>query len=578
LRRLRLGLAQINPTLGDLTGNTEKVISFIKAARESEVDLLAFPELALTGYPPEDLLLKPQFIKDNLECLQEIIKHSEGIGLVVGFVDAQKDLYNAAAIIWDGKLIGTYHKTFLPNYGVFDENRYFQEGREWPVYVICGTTVGVNICEDIWYATGPISSQVNAGAELIVNINASPFHAGKCEQRHKMVSTRASDNVVIVAYVNLVGGQDELVFDGGSIVCDEGGKVLSEAKSFEEDLLVVDLDVEKVFRSRLHAPKLRKERFLHEHPVVPSPRIIASTESPPGSKPPVKPREPYRHDTVIEIYAALVVGTRDYVRKNGFQKAVVGLSGGIDSSLVTAIAVDAIGKDNVIGVAMPSRFNSEQSFIDAAQLSKNLGIAFKTIPINEIYDSYLSSLSESFKGTTMGSAEENIQARIRGNLLMALSNKFGWLVLTTGNKSEVATGYCTLYGDMAGGFAVIKDVPKTMVYKLAAYYNDKAGKEIIPQSVFTKAPSAELRPNQKDSDTLPPYDILDRILEAYVEEDQSPTQILAQGFDRETVKKVIQMVDGNEYKRRQAAPGIKITPRAFGRDRRLPITNRYRGS
>ena len=576
MRRLRLGLAQINPSVGDLKHNTEKILSFIRAARASHVDLIAFPELTITGYPPEDLLLKPQFVKENLDCLQDIIKGSQGIGVVVGFAEPKPDLYNAAAIIWDGKLAGTYHKTFLPNYGVFDEDRYFVEGREWPTFTICGVSVGVNICEDIWYPTGPIAAQVDAGAELIVNINASPFNAGKCELRHKMISTRANDHTVIVAYVNQVGGQDELVFDGGSMVYDEQGKILAEGKNCDEELVMLDLDIENVFRARLHAPRLRKEKFLHEGNNVSAPRIFVSGATLSPVKRPLGPHEPYQHDIVAEVYAALVLGTRDYVHKNGFKKVLIGLSGGIDSSIVAAVAVDALGRTNVIGVAMPSPFNSQASFDDAAALAANLGINFRQISITDIYKTYLTSLEESFKDTVPGAAEENIQARIRGNLLMALSNKFGWLVLTTGNKSEIATGYCTLYGDMAGGFAVIKDVPKTMVYKLAAYKNARAGKEIIPASVFTKAPTAELRANQKDTDTLPPYEVLDPLLEAYVEEDQDITQILAKGYDKETVRKVIQMVDGNEYKRRQAAPGIKITPRAFGKDRRLPITNRYR--
>lgn len=578
MRRLRLGLAQINPAVGDLKANTEKILSFIRAARASQVDLVAFPELALTGYPPEDLLLKPQFVKDNVECLKQIVKGSQGIGVIVGFAEPKPDLYNAAAVIWDGKLAGTYHKTFLPNYGVFDEDRYFVEGHEWPVYVIGGINVGVNICEDIWYPTGPMAGQVNAGAELIVNINASPFHAGKCELRHKMISTRANDHTVIVAYVNLVGGQDELVFDGSSMVYDEQGKLLVEGKTCEEELIMVDLDIENVFRARLHAPRIRKERYLHENSHIATPKIMVSTESLTPVKHSLGQPEPCQHDVIAEVYSALVLGTRDYVHKNGFKKVIIGLSGGIDSSLVAVIAVDALGKTNVIGMAMPSPYSSQASHDDAALLAKNLGIIFKYIPITDILKTYLSSLEDTFKDTTPGTAEENIQARIRGNLLMALSNKFGWLVLTTGNKSEIATGYCTLYGDMAGGFAVIKDVPKTMVYKLASYRNARAGKEIIPQSVLIKPPSAELRPDQKDTDTLPPYNVLDPMLEAYVEEDQDIAQILAQGYDRETVKKVIQMVDGNEYKRRQAAPGIKITPRAFGKDRRLPITNRYRSA
>ncbi|MBI2935031.1 MAG: NAD+ synthase [Chloroflexi bacterium] len=576
MRQFRLGLGQINPSVGDLENNTKKILSFIRAARASQVDLIAFPELALTGYPPEDLLLKPQFLKDTVDRLQEIAKASQGIGVVLGFVEPKADIYNAAAILWDGKLAGTYHKTFLPNYGVFDENRYFQEGNEWPVWTIAGITVGVNICEDIWYPTGPHAAQVNAGAELIVNINASPFHAGKCEFRHKMISTRASDHTVIVAYVNLVGGQDELVFDGGSMVYDEQGKLLAEGKTCEEELIMIDLPIENVFRARLHAPRLRKEKFLYEQPRIPAPRIMVS----PASLSPVKRElgvhEPYVHNTIAEIYSALVLGARDYVHKNGFKKVIIGLSGGIDSSLVAAIAVDALGKTNVIGLLMPSRFSSEASHQDATLLAKNLGITAKHIPIHAIHDTYLSTLSEEFTDTEPGTAEENIQARIRGNLLMALSNKFGWLVLTTGNKSEIATGYCTLYGDMAGGFAIIKDVPKTMVYKLSSYRNARAGREIIPRSVFEKAPTAELRPDQKDTDTLPPYDLLDPLLEAYVEEDRDIRQILAMGFDKEIARKVMEMVDKNEYKRRQAAPGIKITPRAFGKDRRLPITNRYR--
>ncbi len=576
MRRLRIGLGQINPAVGDLKNNTEKILSFIRAARASQVDLIAFPELALTGYPPEDLLLKPQFLKDSLDRLQEIVKGSQGIGVILGFAEPKTDLSNAAAVIWDGKLAGTYRKTFLPNYGVFDEDRYFTEGHEWPVYVIAGVNVGVTICEDIWYPGGPHAAQVDAGAELIVNINASPFHAGKCEFRHKMISTRASDHTSIVAYVNMVGGQDELVFDGASMVYDEQGKLLAEGKTCEEDLVIVDLDIENVFRTRLHAPRLRKGRYLAEQNHIPTPRIQVSANSLSPVKQPLPPHEPYHHDVIAEIHSALVLGTRDYVHKNGFKKVIIGLSGGIDSSLVAAIAVDALGRANVAGVAMPSQFSSDASYNDAAQLAKNLGITFKQIPIAAVYEAYLSALKDEFQGMPFGVAEENIQTRIRGNLLMAMSNKFGWLVLTTGNKSEIATGYCTLYGDMAGGFSVIKDVPKTMVYKLASYRNAKAGRELIPQPVFVKPPSAELRPNQKDTDTLPPYEVLDPLLEAYVEEDRDISQILAMGFDKETVEKVIRMVDGNEYKRRQAAPGIKITPRAFGKDRRLPITNRYR--
>jgi NAD+ synthase (glutamine-hydrolysing) len=577
MRRLRIGMAQINTTVGDFKGNTEKILEAIAQGRSLGVDLLTFPELAICGYPPEDLLLKPKFIEENIRSLDRVVDGCSGLTVVVGFVDAKADIFNAAAVIHDRKLVGVYHKIYLPNYGVFDENRYFQAGKECTVYVIAGVNVGINICEDIWYEAGPATVQAYAGAEVIVNISASPYHFGKRDSRERMLATRASDNVAIVAYNNLIGGQDELVFDGDSVVLDEKGRLIARGKQFEEDLIVADLDVEAVFRTRLHDPRWRKRTLLLEEQHWQAPKVVVSEA--PSSAP--RPQIPQRRVEVRgipgEIYDALVLGTRDYILKNGIKKVVIGLSGGIDSSIVATIAVDALGPSNVIGVSMPSRYSSPGSISDAELLSRNLGTRLLTIPIERVFQAYLDVLAESFKGVKPDATEENIQARIRGNLLMALSNKFGWLVLTTGNKSEMATGYTTLYGDMAGGFAVIKDVPKTMVYQLTRYRNSLAGKELIPSTVFEKPPSAELRPDQKDTDSLPSYDLLDTVLTAYVEEDKSVEQIIIMGIDEKVVKKAARLVDSSEYKRRQAPPGVKITPRAFGRDRRLPITNRFKG-
>jgi len=570
-------MAQINTTVGDLQGNTQKILEATAEARSLGVDLLTFPELAICGYPPEDLLLKPQFIEENLRSLNQVVEHSSGLTLVVGFVDAKGDIYNAAAVIHDGKLVGVYHKVYLPNYGVFNENRYFQAGKESPVYVIAGVGVGINICEDLWYEAGPATAQAYSGAEVIVNISASPYHFGKRDFRERMVGARASDNAVIVAYNNLVGGQDELVFDGNSMVLDEKGRLIARGKQFEEDLIVADLDVEAVFRTRLHDPRWRKEVPPLEEQRRRETKIVVSEVPSAAPKPPLPPRQLEVRGLPGEVYDALVLGTRDYIIKNGFEKVLIGLSGGIDSSLVAAIAVDALGPSNVVGVMMPSRYSSPGSISDAELLTHNLGIRLITIPIEKAFQAYLETLAPSFEGTEPNVTEENIQARIRGNILMALSNKFGWLVLTTGNKSEMATGYTTLFGDMAGGFAVIKDVYKTMVYKLARYRNSVAGLELIPHTIIDKVPSAELRPEQKDTDTLPPYDRLDPVLTAYVEEDKSVEQIMAMGIDEEVVKRAAQLVDASEYKRRQTPPGVKITPRAFGRDRRLPITNRFKG-
>ncbi len=577
MRGLRIGMAQINTIVGDFAGNAQKILKTIAEARPLGIDLLTFPELAICGYPPEDLLLKPQFIDENLRSLDKIVERSSGISIVVGFVDTRSDIYNAAAMIHDGKIVGIYHKIYLPNYGVFDENRYFQAGNECPVYTIAGIGVGVNICEDIWYEAGPTTTQAYSGAEVIVNISASPYHSGKRNFRERMLSTRASDNVAIVAHNNLVGGQDELVFDGNSMILDEKGRLLARGKQFEEDLIVADLDIEAVFRARLHDPRWRKEALLEEQRWHTT-KIVVSEEPHTTSKPSLPQRQIQVSDVPGDIYDALVLGTQDYVNKNGFEKVLIGLSGGIDSGLVASIAVDALGSSNVVGVAMPSRYSSPGSISDAELLAHNLSIKLMTIPIEKAFQAYLEMLAAPFKGIKPNVAEENIQARIRGNILMALSNKFGWLVLATGNKSEMATGYTTLYGDMAGGFAVIKDVSKTTVYKLARYRNSVAGSELIPSTIINKAPSAELRPEQQDIDTLPPYDLLDPILTAYVEEDKSVEQIIAMGIDEKAVRRAARLVDTSEYKRRQAPPGIKITPRAFGRDRRLPITNQFKES
>ena len=582
---LRVALAQINVTVGDLQGNAGKIHQAMKQAAAEGAHIVCAPELALTGYPPEDLLLKPDFVDANLRALDELVKASSdipGLTSIIGFVDRDHDIYNAAAVIFEGKLYGVYHKHFLPNYGVFDENRYFQAGRAAPLFLANGVHVGVNICEDVWYPTGPMTMQAYAGAEVIININGSPYYAGKGHFRRDMLATRAADNGVIVVYLNMVGGQDELVFDGGSMVFNEAGMLIARASEFAEDMLIVDLDTASVFRTRLHDPRRRQERLQVNDALVPVIPVGQKQERERGLEP-GRPAllgshqriEP-KMERLQEIYSALVLCTGDYVRKNNFKQVVIALSGGIDSSLTAAIAVDALGAENVLGVSMPSGYSSEGSRTDAKELSGNLGITMLTIPIEETYRTALRMLAPAFGKSAPGLAEENLQARIRGNILMALSNKFGSLVLTTGNKSELATGYSTLYGDMAGGFAVLKDVFKTLVYELAIFRNTLGPQPVIPQSVIEKPPSAELRPGQKDTDSLPPYDILDPILQAYAEDDRSLEEMVAMGFDRQTVERVIRMVDLSEYKRRQAPPGVKITTRAFGRDRRLPITNHYR--
>ncbi len=565
MRTLRVGLAQINTTVGDLDGNAAKVLEYMDRARELGVDIVSFPELTVTGYPPEDMLLRPSFVKDSREALEAVVKGCRGITAVVGFVDSDGDgIYNAAALVHDGRLADVYRKQRLPNYGVFDEMRYFRPGEGFPVYTVAGVDVGVNVCEDIWYPGDPTCTQALAGAQVVVNINGSPFHAGKRAFRQEMLATRARDYDVFVCYTNQVGGQDELVFDGGSMVLSPDGGLVAQAAMFEEELLVCDLDLPARRRGRGARGAAVRRVALSDGPFV-------------SEKPALERRLAPLLVGEAEVYAALVTGSRDYVRKTGFQKAVIALSGGIDSSLVAAVAVDAIGRENVVGVSMPSRYSSEGSIKDARELVERLGMELMIIPIEPGHAAYLEMLDRAFAGTEPGVAEENIQSRIRGNVVMALSNKFGWLVLTTGNKSEFATGYATLYGDMAGGFAVIKDVPKTLVYRLGRHRNTWEDGPVVSERVIEKPPSAELKPGQLDQDTLPSYEELDPILEAYVEDDKNAEEIVGMGFDRDLVVGVIRMVNRNEYKRRQAPPGVKITPRAFGRDRRLPIANRYEG-
>jgi len=572
---IRIALAQINLTVGDLAGNTEKIVHYTEQARKVGAHIVAFPELAITGYPPEDLLLKNGFVKRNIESLQRVIDGTRDIISVVGFVDQRGALCNAAAVIADGKLVGVHHKFLLPNYGVFDEERYFSPGQDTKVFRAGNVIFAAEVCEDSWYAEGPHKFQALIGdAQLVIVINSSPFHAGKWQFREEMLAQRASENLCYFAYVNLVGGQDELVFDGQSLIIAPDGRIIARGPAFEEALIVVDIDLGDVEHRRLAdtGRSDEKRRVAGGAPKVEvvdiSPLALLETTAEPLthlSEPP---------ERLEEIYKALVLGTRDYVEKNGFEKVVLGLSGGIDSALTCVIAMDALGKERVVAAIMPSQYSSEATQSDAVRLAESLGIQHYYIPIQQIFEAYLTTLAEPFKGTQPGVAEENIQARIRGNILMALSNKFGWLVLTTGNKSEIAVGYTTLYGDMAGGFNVLKDVPKTLVYELVEYRNSRG--VVIPESIIERIPSAELRPGQKDADTLPPYEILDPIVHAYVEQDKSVGEIIEMGFDENVVRRVVRMIDQNEYKRRQAPPGIKITPKAFGKDRRLPITNKYR--
>jgi len=561
---LRIALAQVNMTLGDFEENSKKIIYFINRGISDQVDIITFPELAISGYPPEDLLFNNDFLKANKKFLRKIVSHVNNITAVIGFVDHKKFTYNAAAIISNRKLVDVYHKALLPNYGVFDEKRYFMPGARYPVYTYGDITFGVNICEDIWVDEGPVSKQCKDGrAVLIFNISASPYHADKGRERTKMFSERALKNNAFMAYNNLVGGQDELVFDGHSLLMDKKGKLLAAGKQFEEDYILYDLNINPKTKSK-NTGKKPYSNVVFIRNVIKNKKYTS-----------IQKRKNIALKPLEEIFKALVLGTRDYVKKSEFEKVAVGLSGGIDSSLTAAIAVEALGTQKVIGVTMPSPYTSKESLNDANILSLNLGIEILTLPIKKAMKAYTEILSETFKGKKEDITEENIQARIRGNLLMALSNKFGWLVLTTGNKSEISVGYCTLYGDTAGGFSVLKDVPKTMVYRLSCYINRTKGIKIIPDDVIKRPPSAELRLNQKDQDSLPPYDILDAILHAYVEEDKTLNQIISKKFEKGLTLKVLDLVDKSEYKRRQGPPGIKITPKAFGKDRRRPIVNKF---
>jgi NAD+ synthase (glutamine-hydrolysing) len=577
MNTLRVALAQINPTVGAFDHNVALILDYLERARQSGADLVAFPELAITGYPPEDLLMKPHFVRENRRALDSIIAAAGDMVVVVGFVDTDgSDIYNAAAVAANGKLVYVYHKTFLPNYGVFDEERYFQAGTRCPVFVMGEARVGVNICEDIWYPGGPTKLQALAGdAHLIVNISASPFHAGKNQDRERMLCTRAEDNAVALVYCNLIGGQDELVFDGNSLVINEGGQIVARGQAFEEDLIIADINVERVFSERLHDPRRRREKLRvtadTSLDVIPLAGLARASSQ---HLPPVEPAN-IPLTEVAETYLALVTGTRDYVRKNGFDKIYFGLSGGIDSALTAVIAADAIGADNVNAVFMPTVYSSTESLRDSRELAENLGIHFQVIEIQETFEQYKRMLAPSFDGLAEDVTEENLQARIRGNILMALSNKFHGLVLSTGNKSEMSVGYSTLYGDMVGGFALLKDVPKMLVYELSRYVNKRGPRPVIPEYIITRPPSAELRSDQTDQDTLPPYAMLDAILELYVEKDMNADSIAERGYPLEMVRWVVNRVDAAEYKRRQSPPGIKITPRAFGRDRRMPITNKY---
>ena len=571
----RIALAQLNTTVGDIAGNVARIRTAIADAREAGCAIVAVPELAVTGYPPEDLLLRRGFCEDSRTATAALADETAGIIAIVGFVDWENgDPYNAAAVFAGSQWRDTYHKRRLPNYGVFDEERYFAAGGRVPVYHAGELTFGVSICEDIWYPGQPLNSMALGGAELCVNINASPYHRGRFEDRARMLATRAVDNGIAIAYVNAVGGQDELVFDGGSMVVDAHGAIVASGPQFRDELVIVDVDLGEAAQRRLHDPRRRIE-LRQSDALADVDMVDLGTEAGPGARGEIaRPRaEPLCDEA--EVWEALVLGTRDYLAKTGFTRTYIGLSGGIDSSVVAALAVDALGAENVTGVSLPSRFSSEHSRSDAQELATNLGVELLTIAIEPAHGAMIEMLDEAFAGTEDGVAEENLQSRQRGNVLMSLANKFGALVLTTGNKSEMATGYATLYGDMAGGFAVIKDVPKTLVYALARWRNATAGHPLIPLAVIDKPPSAELRPDQLDADSLPPYEILDPILEAYVEGDRSGAEIVAMGFEEATVRRIVALVDRNEYKRRQAPPGVKITPRAFGRDRRLPIANRY---
>ncbi|MDQ3462848.1 MAG: NAD+ synthase [Actinomycetota bacterium] len=570
---LRVAACQINTVVGDLVGNTERILRQLRHVETVGCDVAVFPELAITGYPPEDLLLKPGFVADNRRALEAVAERTRRCVAVVGFVDADHDLHNAAAVCARGEIVGVYRKRHLPNYSVFDEQRYFRPGVEdLTLFVVAGARVGVSICEDAWNPAGPIAAASAGGAQVVVNLNASPYHAGRQRERERMLATRAVDAGCAIVSVNQVGGQDELVFDGASLVLDDTGEVVARSPQFEEHILVADLELPAPFRSRLLDPRGRPAVV-----ALPALEVTDAGTHADRQRPPLDPPVTPLLAPLEEIYRALVLGTRDYVTKNGFTDVVIGLSGGIDSSLVAVVAVDALGPDRVHGVAMPSRYSSEASATDALALGARLGIDVATIPIEPAHAALLEMLEPALGDRPPNLTEENIQSRVRGVVLMALSNEKGWMVLTTGNKSESAVGYSTLYGDTAGGFAVIKDVPKGMVYALSRHRNAKAGDDLISEAVLAKAPSAELRPEQRDDQSLPPYAVLDALLAAYVEQDRTGAELEAAGFDPVLVRRVIGLVDRAEYKRRQTPPGVRVSAKAFGKDRRVPISSRYPG-
>jgi NAD+ synthase (glutamine-hydrolysing) len=572
---MRLALAQIDTTVGDLDGNRERILSRLEEARGLGADIVLFPELAITGYPPEDLLLRPSFVRAAERSLAQVAKEAHG-GIVafVGVPHLDRDLYNACAVCAGGEVKAIYRKRFLPNYGVFDEHRYFAPGRDLFLLEHGDALIGPTVCEDVWQPGPPATDLALAGAQLLVNISASPFHVGKEREREQMLATRARDNVCYVAFVNAVGGQDELVFDGHSVVLDDEGEVLARAPGFEEALLVVDIEPQEAVGRRLRDVRRRSlESDREAAPEVP----VVHIGSPRATGDPIEAQITPMLDDLEQMRLGLELGLRDYVEKNGFQEVVVSVSGGIDSALAAAIASDALGPDRVHCVSMPSHFSSEETRRDARLLAESIGTSFLELSIEPVMGSLLETLAEVFTGREADTTEENLQARARGVILMALSNKFGWLVVATGNKSELSVGYATLYGDMAGGFALLKDVYKTDVFRLAVRLNERAGRELIPQTIIDRAPSAELRENQLDEDSLPPYPELDRVLEEYVELDRSREDLIADGFDPDVVDRALALIDRAEYKRRQAPPGVKIRPKAFGRDWRLPITNRWRG-
>ena len=572
---MRLALAQIDTVVGDIDGNRERILAGIRAARGQGADLALFPELAVTGYPPEDLLLRTGFLRAAWESLEQIAREAQGIACLVGVPHLDRDLFNACAVLTDGAIKAVYHNRFLPNYGVFDEDRYFQSGRDLVLLRLGETLVGPTVCEDIWQPGPPATDLALAGAQVVCNISASPFHLGKGREREEMLAVRARDNTCWIAFVNAVGGQDELVFDGHSLVLNQDGDIVARAPAFEEALLVVDVDPAAAVANRLRDARRRalaRERAPGAEPPVVDlgDRPVADGRPAHGELAPLLPE-------LEEMRRALELGLRDYVAKNGFSDVVLGISGGIDSALTAALCAEALGPERVVCVSMPSRFSSAETREDARQVAESLGARYLEIPIDGVVAAFTEALAEPFAGQAPGLAEENVQARVRGTVLMALSNKFGWLLVATGNKSEYSVGYATLYGDMAGGFALLKDVYKTDVFRLARHLNERAGRELIPVSTIERPPSAELRPNQKDEDSLPPYAKLDRVLEAYVELDLTREELSSNGFDPDVVDRAVELTDRAEYKRRQAPPGVKLRPKAFGRDRRLPITNRWSG-